>query len=130
MYLGLDLRGGVHSLLQVDMKQAVDKRIDGTVGDVRSVLRDKGVRHGNITRMGKAVEVRFRDAETRDKARHPRRQLARPGRAADAGDAGELKPGRRHAQAPVRTRGPRRRDQAEHDDPARPGQRGWAWPSR
>jgi preprotein translocase subunit SecD len=69
MYLGLDLRGGVHFLLQVDMKQAIDKRIDATVGEVRGMLRDRGVRHGAIIRAGNAVEVRFRDAQTLDKAR-------------------------------------------------------------
>ena len=69
MYLGLDLRGGVHFLLQVDLKQAMTKRLDSTGGDVRSLLRDKNVRHAGITRSADAVEVRFRDAETRDRAR-------------------------------------------------------------
>ncbi|MGD9946025.1 MAG: protein translocase subunit SecD [Burkholderiaceae bacterium] len=69
MYLGLDLRGGVHFLLQVDMKQAVSKRIDAAVGDLRTLLRDRSVRHAGIARAGDSIEVRFRDAETRDRAR-------------------------------------------------------------
>jgi preprotein translocase subunit SecD len=69
MYLGLDLRGGVHFLLQVDMKQALSKRIDGTAGDLRTLMRDRNLRHAGIVRAGDAIEIRFRDAETREKAR-------------------------------------------------------------
>ena len=69
MYLGLDLRGGVHFLLQVDMKAALSKRIDATVGDLRGLLRDKNVRHAGIVRNGNAVEVRFRDEATLERAR-------------------------------------------------------------
>ncbi|HLS55160.1 MAG TPA: protein translocase subunit SecD [Zeimonas sp.] len=69
MYLGLDLRGGVHFLLQVDMKQALSRRIDGTAGDLRTLLRDKNVRHAGIARVGDAIEIRFRDADTRERAR-------------------------------------------------------------
>jgi preprotein translocase subunit SecD len=69
MYLGLDLRGGVHFLLQVDMKGAITKRLDSTAADLRSVLRDKNVRHGGIARERETIVVRFRDAETRAKAR-------------------------------------------------------------
>lgn len=69
MYLGLDLRGGVHFLLQVDMKGALTKRLDSTTGDMRTMLREKDVRHGGIVRDGDALVVRFRDAATRDKAR-------------------------------------------------------------
>ena len=68
MYLGLDLRGGVHFLLQVDMKQALNKRLESTVSDIRGLLRDKSVRHAGITRAGNAVEVKFRDKETLDRA--------------------------------------------------------------
>jgi preprotein translocase subunit SecD len=91
MYLGLDLRGGVHFLLQVDMKQALAKRLDSTAGDVRSLLRDKNVRHAGITRAGNAVEVRFRDEETRGRAR----QVIADGfptlLAADAAEGSDLK---------------------------------------
>ncbi|WP_334133707.1 protein translocase subunit SecD [Tepidimonas sp.] len=64
MYLGLDLRGGVHFLLQVDMAAAVDKRLAALVGEVRTVLRDRGVRHGGVRREGSALIVRARDADT------------------------------------------------------------------
>ena len=69
MYLGLDLRGGVHFLLQVDMKGALTKRLDATAADLRSLLRDKNIRHGGIARDGERVVIRFRDVETRNKAR-------------------------------------------------------------
>ncbi|HNC53109.1 MAG TPA: protein translocase subunit SecD [Accumulibacter sp.] len=69
MYLGLDLRGGVHFLLQVDMRGALTKRLDAISGDLRSLLRDKAVRHAGITREGEHIVIRFRDGETRNKAR-------------------------------------------------------------
>ncbi len=69
MYLGLDLRGGVHFLLQVDMKGALTKRLDSTAADLRSMLRDKNVRHSGIGREAMSLVVRFRDTESRDKAR-------------------------------------------------------------
>ncbi|WP_374265453.1 protein translocase subunit SecD [Zoogloea sp.] len=70
MYLGLDLRGGVHFLLQVDMKGAVTKRLDATAGDLRTLLRDKNVRHAGISREGSAVVVKFRDVETQARAKN------------------------------------------------------------
>lgn len=69
MYLGLDLRGGVHFLLQVDMKGALTKRLDSTAADLRTVLRDKNLRHAGINREGERVVIAFRESETRDKAR-------------------------------------------------------------
>lgn len=69
MALGLDLRGGVHFLLQVDMKEAAKKRLDGFAGDIRQQLRDKGIRYGGVTRDGETLRVRFNDAALRDKAR-------------------------------------------------------------
>ncbi|MEY4861933.1 MAG: preprotein translocase subunit SecD [Pseudomonadota bacterium] len=69
MYLGLDLRGGVHFLLQVDMKAALSKRIDATVGELRGLLREKNLRHGGISREGNTIEVRFRDEATLNRAR-------------------------------------------------------------
>ncbi|MHB1360290.1 MAG: protein translocase subunit SecD [Rhodocyclaceae bacterium] len=69
MYLGLDLRGGVHFLLEVDMKGALTKRLDSTAADLRTLLRDKNIRHGGIMREGNLLSLRFRDADTRDKAR-------------------------------------------------------------
>ncbi len=69
MYLGLDLRGGVHFLLQVDMQAALTKRLESLTGDIRSLLREKNIRHGGVSREGQALRVRFRDADTRNKAR-------------------------------------------------------------
>jgi preprotein translocase subunit SecD len=68
MYLGLDLRGGVHFLLQVDMPGALTKRLDSTAADLRSLLRDKNLRHGGINRDGERIVIKFRDAETRTAA--------------------------------------------------------------
>jgi preprotein translocase subunit SecD len=68
MYLGLDLRGGVHFLLQVDMQAAITKRLDAYTGDIRATLRDKNLRHAGVSREGQTLRVRFRDAATRDKA--------------------------------------------------------------
>ena len=69
MYLGLDLRGGVHFLLQVDMRTALIKRIESLIGDIRSQLRDKNIRHTGISREASGIVVRFRDEDTRGKAR-------------------------------------------------------------
>ena len=69
MYLGLDLRGGVHFLLQVDTAAAITKRVENLAADLRTQLRDKNIRHGGIAREGQTVRIRFRDAATRDQAR-------------------------------------------------------------
>ena len=69
MYLGLDLRGGVHFLLQVDMDGALIKRLDSSSADLRSALRDKSIRHGGISRDKDRLIIRLRDEETRNKAR-------------------------------------------------------------
>ena len=69
MYLGLDLRGGVHFLMQVDMKAALTKKADALTGDIRTLLRDKDIRHAGINRDGDDVSIRFRDAVTRTAAR-------------------------------------------------------------
>jgi preprotein translocase subunit SecD len=69
MYLGLDLRGGVHFLLQVDMEGAMRKAAERYAGDIRQVLREKDVRYAGISREGQAVHVRFRDDATLEKAR-------------------------------------------------------------
>jgi len=62
MYLGLDLRGGVHFLLQVDMQAALLKKAESLTGDIRSSLRDKNIRHSGIARNGQSIELRFREA--------------------------------------------------------------------
>ncbi len=64
MYLGLDLRGGVHFLMQVDMKSALTKKAESLSGDVRTMLRDKNLRHAGISRDGNVVVVRLRERET------------------------------------------------------------------
>ena len=64
MYLGLDLRGGVHFMLQVDMQAALSKKAESLAGDIRTSLREKNVRHSGISREGQVIEVRFRDADT------------------------------------------------------------------
>ncbi len=69
MYLGLDLRGGVHFLMQVDMKAALTKKAEALTGDIRGLLRDKNIRHAGISRDGNTVVVRFRDSETLTAAR-------------------------------------------------------------
>jgi preprotein translocase subunit SecD len=69
MYLGLDLRGGVHFLLQLDMAGATTKRLESVAADIRSQLREKSIRHGGVTREGQQLRVRFRDAPQRDAAR-------------------------------------------------------------
>jgi len=68
MYLGLDLRGGVHFLMQVNTAEAVTKRLDALVGDLRALLREKDVRHAGIARAGDRIEIRFREADIRTKA--------------------------------------------------------------
>ncbi|MCC6869074.1 MAG: protein translocase subunit SecD [Burkholderiales bacterium] len=69
MYLGLDLRGGVHFLLQVDMKAALDKAADRYTADLRSLLRKEKIQYGGIAREGGNVVMRFRDDAERNKAR-------------------------------------------------------------
>ncbi len=69
MYLGLDLRGGVHFLMQVDTRGVVSKRVQGVQASVRTILRDKGVRHTGITRNGDVIEIQFREPEMRTKAK-------------------------------------------------------------
>ena len=68
MFLGLDLRGGVHFLMQVDMKAALTKKAESTAGDVRTMLRDKNIRHAGISRDGNLVLVNFRDKAGIDQA--------------------------------------------------------------
>lgn len=69
MYLGLDLRGGVHLLLEVDMEAAVTKAEDRYVEDTRSQLRDKRVRYLSVKRRDTGgIEVRFRNKSEADEA--------------------------------------------------------------
>jgi len=69
MYLGLDLRGGVHFLLQVDTNAAITKRVENVTNEMRSGLREKNIRHSGIARDGQAIRIRFRDPAIREQAR-------------------------------------------------------------
>ncbi|PUE44613.1 protein translocase subunit SecD [Limnohabitans sp. 2KL-51] len=69
MYLGLDLRGGVHFMLQVDMQAALTQRIESLTGDLRSMMREKDIRHGGIARNGQNIEIRVRDAQQQEAAK-------------------------------------------------------------
>ncbi len=69
MYLGLDLRGGVHFMLQVDMKDVIAKKAESTGNDLRTMMRDKDIRHSGISRDKNNVEVKFRDMAILNKAK-------------------------------------------------------------
>ena len=69
MFLGLDLRGGVHFMLQVDMQAALTKKAESLAGDIRTSLREKNVRHSGINRNLQTIEIRFRDTQTRTAAK-------------------------------------------------------------
>ncbi len=99
MYLGLDLRGGVHFLMQVDMKAALTKKVESLTSDMRSMLREKNIRHAGVTRDGNTVNLRFRDAAAAQAAREllldrlPDMQITTsPGDGAEVNLAATLKP--------------------------------------
>jgi len=69
MYLGLDLRGGVHFLLQVDMQGALTSRYDSMAGDVRNVLRDEKIPTSGVERSGMSVVATFANDDDRSRAR-------------------------------------------------------------
>ena len=69
MPLGLDLRGGVYFLLQVDMKGAVQKKVTSLASDIRSQLRDKNIRHQGIERGADFISINFANVEDADQAR-------------------------------------------------------------
>ena len=68
MYLGLDLRGGVHFLMQVDMKSVVDKAADRYTGDIRVLLRDKKIFYTGISREADRVVAKFKEKSELQKA--------------------------------------------------------------
>ena len=70
MNLGLDLRGGIHVLIDVDMDAALKKSMELQVSSMRTFLREQKLRYVTVKADGMSVEVRFRDAATRDKAMH------------------------------------------------------------
>ncbi|HTH77323.1 MAG TPA: protein translocase subunit SecD [Trinickia sp.] len=69
MYLGLDLRGGVHFLMQIDMAGALNKRLDSDAADARTLLRDNNIRDGGVNRVNQSVVIEFADQATADSAR-------------------------------------------------------------
>ncbi|HEX4880049.1 MAG TPA: protein translocase subunit SecD, partial [Limnobacter sp.] len=68
MYLGLDLRGGVHFLLQVDMDAALEKRKDALLTDAKQTLREEDIRYTSATRIAGGFAMTFRDEQARAKA--------------------------------------------------------------
>ncbi len=68
MYLGLDLRGGVHFLLQVDMVSAIEKALDSSVQDLRQLMRSESIRYSRISRGTTEIEINFREQGLRDGA--------------------------------------------------------------
>ena len=91
MYLGLDLRGGVHFMLQVDMKAALSQKVDSLVGDIRTTLREKDVRHGGITRNGQNIEIKVRDQAQLTSARRVFAEQFADLQVVDAADGSEFK---------------------------------------
>jgi preprotein translocase subunit SecD len=68
MKLGLDLRGGVHFLMEVDMKSALSKNYEDMVGDFKTALREEKIRYRSVKQMDDGIEITFRDQEALDKA--------------------------------------------------------------
>ncbi len=68
MYLGLDLRGGIHVLIDVDMDAAAKQAVERYSGDIRTLLRDNKLRYITVTQGDNRVSVKFRTAAVRDKA--------------------------------------------------------------
>jgi preprotein translocase subunit SecD len=66
MYLGLDLRGGVHFLMQVDMNAALNKALEAATGDIRSAMREQNIPYSGVSRDGNVLMVKFRNAEARN----------------------------------------------------------------
>jgi preprotein translocase subunit SecD len=91
MYLGLDLRGGVHFMLQVDMQAALSKKAESLAGDLRSAMREKSIRHGGISRNGQTVEIRLRDAAMVESAKRLMQDQFPDLVVAENVDAGETK---------------------------------------
>ena len=91
MYLGLDLRGGVHFMLQVDMQAALSKKAESLAGDLRSAMREKSIRHGGISRNGQTVEIRLRDAAMVESAKRLMQDQFPDLVVAESMDAGETK---------------------------------------
>ena len=131
MYLGLDLRGGVHFLLQVDMKAALDKAADRYIGDIRTLLRDRedpvlaaSAARAAMSSCASATTASATRRASRSTSAYPdladarrRRCRRRPAHLRDAQARGaEAHPGRRRA--------------AEHPRSCATASTNSAWPSR
>ncbi len=68
MKLGLDLRGGVHFLMEVDMNSAIEKAFEDVIGDFRTQLREEKIRYRTVRQAGDTVEITFRDPDVLEKA--------------------------------------------------------------
>lgn len=68
MYLGLDLRGGVHFMLEVDMDGAISTALDRYSADIRAALREKRISYAGVERLGETLTIKFRDGESREQA--------------------------------------------------------------
>ncbi len=69
MYLGLDLRGGVHFLMEVDMESAIEKSLERVAGEFRTFMREEKLRYNAVQSDQQKIRVRFSSAEGRDAAR-------------------------------------------------------------
>ena len=69
MYLGLDLRGGVHFLMQLDLSKVSEKKSDGLLQDTRKLLRDEKVKYFASKKIGDTIEIKFRSADALSKAK-------------------------------------------------------------
>jgi preprotein translocase subunit SecD len=90
MYLGLDLRGGVHFLMQVDTKAALTKRIQGMQAAIKGQLRDKDVR-AVVDRAGDSIVIKFRDDAARQQAKNIIQDQQPDLNVVDATEGGELR---------------------------------------
>ncbi|MGB0217501.1 MAG: protein translocase subunit SecD [Alteromonas oceani] len=68
MKLGLDLRGGVHFLMEVDMNEAIGKSLEDAESDFRTALREEKLRYRSVNVRDDFIDIQFRDEETLDKA--------------------------------------------------------------
>jgi preprotein translocase subunit SecD len=91
MNLGLDLRGGVHFLMQVDSAATADTKLKNVQSGIRSLLKDKTIRHAGIERTGNVLDVKFRDEAARSAARAAIGNAMPELKIADTADGAELK---------------------------------------
>jgi len=128
MYLGLDLRGGVHFMLQVDMAAVLTKKAESLTGDLRTTLREKNIRHGGISRQGNTVEVRVRDAATLETTRRLVSEQFADLQTTDVADGSEFK------LVATLSRKPRAwckiRRSSKTSPPCTTASTNWVWPSR